>query len=71
MNNITGQPPKPEWQLRSEEKQTSNDCTNRAKNQKGPAEFAEWVHNASLELLSFEVKAKRIRPQISSCPAKK
>ena len=57
MNNIAGQTAKPERQARSEEKQSPHDDADNAENQKGPSEFAEWVHELSLKLLCFEVKA--------------
>ena len=53
MNNVAGQAAKAEWQARSEIKHGSNDNANRAKNQKGPSEFAERVHTASLEVPEF------------------
>ena len=60
MNNIARQSAETERQTRSEKEQGSNDNAYSAKDQKGPSEFAEWVHNASLKPLSFEVKAERI-----------
>jgi hypothetical protein len=60
MNDIAGQTSKAERQARTEEKQSSNDGANGAKNQKGPPKFAEWVHKASLKLLCFEVKAREL-----------
>jgi len=71
MNNIAGQSAEPERQPRPEEKQPPNDNAYGAEDQQGPSEFAEWVHSASLKLLSVEVKAARIVTQISSWPAKK
>jgi hypothetical protein len=59
MNNIAGQTAKPERQARSEEKQSPNDDADSAENQKGPSEFAEWVHKPSLKLLCDEVKTGR------------
>jgi len=53
MNDIAGQAAKAERQARSEIKHGSNDNANRAKNQKGPSEFAERVHTASLEVPEF------------------
>jgi hypothetical protein len=60
MDNIPGQAAKAERQSRSEIKENSNDGADSAKDQKGPSEFAEWVHDASLKPLRFEVKASRI-----------
>ncbi len=59
MNNIAGQTAKPERQARPEEKQSPHNNADSAKNQKGPSEFAEWVHKFSLKLASPEVKGKR------------
>ncbi|MCU1241925.1 MAG: hypothetical protein JWO71_2651 [Candidatus Acidoferrum typicum] len=59
MNNIARQATKAEWKARTEIEQGSNESAHGAQNQKGPPEFAEWVHKASLKLLSFEVKALR------------
>src|SRR5882762_2154290 len=59
MNNIAGQTAKPERQARPEEKQSPHDNADSAKNQKGPSEFAEWVHKPSLKLLCDEVKTGR------------
>jgi hypothetical protein len=53
MNNVAGQAAKTERQARSEIKHGSNDNANPAKNQKGPSEFAERVHGASLEACEF------------------
>ena len=58
MNNIARQTAETEWKARSEEKQSSHDDADSAENQKGPAEFAEWVHKPSLKLLDGEVKER-------------
>jgi hypothetical protein len=68
MNNVAGQSPQPEGQPRSKIKQCSDDSANRADDQKGPSEFAEWVHEPSLKLPGFEVKAERITAA-RKCPA--
>jgi hypothetical protein len=57
MDNIARQAAQAERKAPAEIEQTSNKGANGAKNQKGPSEFAEWVHEASLKLASFEVKA--------------
>ncbi len=59
MNNIAGQTAKAERKARSEEKQSPHDDADNAKDQKGPSEFAEWVHTPSLKLLCDEVKTGR------------
>src|SRR5260370_33455110 len=59
MNNGAGQAAKAERQARSEIKHGSNDNANRAKNQKGPSEFAERVHTASLEVPEFRSQSAR------------
>jgi len=57
MNDVARQPAQAERQSPTKIKQSPNNGAHRAKNQKGPSEFAEWVHEASLKLLRFEVKA--------------
>ena len=59
MNNIAGQTAEAERKARSEEKQSPRDDADSAENQKGPSEFAEWVHKPSLKLLCDEVKTGR------------
>jgi len=59
MNNIAGQTAEAERKARSEEKQSPNNDAHGAENQKGPSEFAEWVHKPSLKLLYVEVKIVR------------
>ena len=53
MNNVAGQAAEAERQARSEIKQTSNDGADGAEDQKGPSEFAEGIHKASLEACEF------------------
>jgi len=60
MNNIAGETTQAERKARTEIKQTSNKGADSAKNQKGPPEFPAWVHEASLKLASFEVKATEV-----------
>ena len=59
MSDIAGQPAEAERKARSEEKQSPYNDADSAKNQKGPSEFAEWVHKPSLKLLCDEVKTGR------------
>ena len=59
MNDIAGQTAEAERKARSEEKQSPHDDADSAENQKGPSEFAEWVHKPSLKLVSIEVKTGR------------
>jgi hypothetical protein len=58
MNDIAGQTTQAERKARSEEKQSPHDDADSAENQKGPSEFAEWVHKPSLKLLDGEVKER-------------
>lgn len=68
MNDIAGQTPKAKRQPRPEEKHGSDDSANGAEDQKGPSEFAEWVHKSSLKLLTCEVKSgERIKGSSTSC----
>ena len=60
MNDIARQATQAEREACTEKEQSSNEGADRAKNQKGPPEFAEWVHGASLKLASFEVKATEV-----------
>ena len=53
VNNIAGQAPKPERKTTSEIKHSSDRDANDAEDQKGPPEFAESVHGASLEACEF------------------
>ena len=59
MNNIAGQTAETERKARSEEKQSPYGDADSAEKQKGPSEFAEWVHKPSLKLLCDEVKTGR------------
>jgi hypothetical protein len=57
MNDVARQSTKAKWQPPAEIEQNSHKRAHGTKNQKGPPEFAEWVHEVSLKLASFEVKA--------------
>jgi len=57
MNDVARQSTQAERQPRTEIEKSANEGADSAKNQKGPPEFAEWVHEASLKVASFEVKA--------------
>jgi hypothetical protein len=56
MNDIARQSTEAKRQSPTKIKQGSNDGADGAKNQESPSEFAERVHEASLEPASFEVK---------------
>ena len=57
MNDVARQATEAERKTSTEKEQGSNECAYGAKNQKGPSEFAEWVHEASVKPANFEVKA--------------
>jgi hypothetical protein len=65
MDDIAGQAAQAERQAGPKIKQRSNNGYNAAEDQQGPSEFAEWIHEPSLKLLRFDVKARR-----RLCPGK-